>query len=217
MERERIARDLHDTLFQGMQGLVYSFQAVVGKLARTDPTRTQIEGLLNGADRVLGEARDRVDGLRADERIESLPAALEKVGYGLEKDFTATFVLTLQGADSALDEHVASEIYFACREALINAFQHAQAKAVTLHIDLDADRARLTILDDGQGFDLKMTEHGFPPGHWGIVGMRERIERVGGRVRIDSSNRGTSVVIDVPLGRNFPLNLITRMRNRLTR
>ncbi|HSI50708.1 MAG TPA: two-component regulator propeller domain-containing protein [Ideonella sp.] len=197
-ERERIARELHDTLLQGTQGLVLSFQVAASKLPRTDPRRQEMETILDRADLVVAEARDRVHGLRnPDPSEQDLVCALTAVGEDLAAASAAVGVRFEVQADEALPPlraDVLGEAFMAGREALANAFRHAQATSVQLEIRRDRRELHLRVRDDGKGLDAETLSRGNRPGHWGLVGMRERAEKSGGRLHIRSEpGQGTEV------------------------
>ncbi|MFC5741314.1 sensor histidine kinase [Dyella tabacisoli] len=199
-ERERIARELHDTLLQAVQGLVLRFQAVAERIPARDPIRLMIDKALDRADDVLIEGRDRVRDLRTTaETIRDLPRALALVGEELAQDYPVAFRVIVGGATRVLNPIVREEIYRIGREALLNAFQHAKAHAIEVEIDHATDHLRLRVRDDGQGIDPIILEHGRKPGHWGLAGMRERATRIGATLDIwAGAGSGTEVDLRVP-------------------
>jgi len=200
-ERERIARELHDTLLQGTQGLVLGVQVAACKLARTDPCRIEMERVLDQADQVVAEARDRVHDLRNPaESEEGLATALAAVGADLAAHARAGFEVDIDADLPPLRDDMSSEAFMAAREALINAFRHARATLIRLEVRCDARLLRVVVRDDGSGIDAAVLARGHRPGHWGLVGMRERVEKLGGRLHLHSeSGRGTAVTFSWPL------------------
>lgn len=198
-ERERIARELHDTLLQSIQGLVLHFQAVAEKIPPGDAVRTMIDRALDRADDVLMEGRDRVLGLRtSSEAIRDLPQAFALVGEDLAPD-TVDFRVVVEGAGRALEPLVREELYRIGREALVNAIQHAHARQIEVEISYDTDQLRLRFRDNGVGIDPAILEAGGRPRHWGLDGMRERAERIGARLDIwCRTGSGTEVELRVP-------------------
>lgn len=199
VERERIARELHDTLLQGVQGLILRFQAGTNRVAPDDPARKVLESALERADQVLVESRDRVKGLRASAQMqEDLPSALAKVGEQLAQDNDVTFSLAVEGAPRSLHPILKEEVFLIVREALTNAFQHSYASSVEAEIAFAPTELRLRVRDNGRGIPASILEQGGTPGHWGLAGMRERAERVRGLLEIWSRDgAGTEVQLRI--------------------
>jgi signal transduction histidine kinase len=199
-ERERIARELHDTLLQGMQALILKVHAAAYCLPDSERTRAMLEEALTRADGVLAEGRDRIQDLRiAAETHGDLHSALAAVGEELARGRATTFGGAVEGTIRALNPDVRDEAYRIGREALLNAFAHAQAKSVEMQIIYADEGLRLRIRDDGVGIDAGALADGARPGHWGLQGMRERARKVGGRIDIWSrSQAGTEIELCVP-------------------
>jgi ligand-binding sensor domain-containing protein/signal transduction histidine kinase len=198
-ERERIARELHDTLLQGIQGLILRFQAIAERLPSDDPTRRMLENTLDRADEVITQGRDRIRHLRHfPEATLSLAEALARTGKELSQDGSIAFVPSVQGDVSPLHPLVRDEAYWIGREALVNAFQHAHATLIELEVTYDQKRLVVRVRDDGQGMDLKVLAVGKPE-HWGLRGMRERAKKIGGQMQTWSRlGAGTEVELTVP-------------------
>lgn len=203
-ERERIARELHDTLLQGVQGLVLRFQAAADMLPADVPARAGLEQALQRADGVLVEGRDRVRALRGgplDTR--ELHEALTAAGEELASQWACGFAFATSGSARRLQPAILDEVYRIGLEALRNAFTHAGAAQV--RVDLAYRRAAfvLAVADDGRGIDPAwLGEHGRPD-HWGLRGMHERAERIGARLEIHggadrAGSSGTRVVLVLP-------------------
>jgi signal transduction histidine kinase len=205
-ERERIARELHDTLLQGFQGLVLRFQAVATTIPSTDPSRTLMEDALARADDVLVEGRDRVRGLRgAASAVGDLAAALAQFGEQLARDASAEFSVVIEGEPRALHPVVRDEAYWIGREALVNAFHHAEARRVEVEIAFGSRDLRLRLRDDGRGLEPEVLKKGGRAEHWGLPGMRERASRIGGRLELWSrAGAGTEVELRVPSPTAYP-------------
>jgi ligand-binding sensor domain-containing protein/signal transduction histidine kinase len=198
-ERERIARDLHDTLLQSVQGLMLKVHAAASQVPREMPAHGTLEKALDRADEVLAEGRDRVRNLRsAVESFSDLPAAFKRVARdNLQGD--ATFRTVVEGDVRELHPLVLEESYCIGREALINAMTHSKGSHVEVEITYDPRQFRLRVRDNGHGVDPKILEDGGRPGHWGLQGMRERSERVGGQLKIWSGHvTGTEIELTVP-------------------
>ncbi|MGE8362938.1 ATP-binding protein [Pseudomonas sp.] len=199
-ERERIARELHDTLLQGVQGLMLSFQVVTEQIPSTHPARCKMEKALDRADQVLAEARDRVNDLRdLNEPTQDLVDALSTVTCELQREGNAHFVLSSQGSPRPLHPIVWEESYRIGREALVNAARHAHAHHVEIRIRYTRHAFQLTIADDGKGIDPRFLPPNARPRHWGLCGMQERTRKIGGRLSIQRGAQcGTEIQLTVP-------------------
>ncbi|MFC4309393.1 ATP-binding protein [Steroidobacter flavus] len=200
-ERERIARELHDTLLQGFQGLILRFQSVVDRIPTQEPARQMMESALERADQVLVDGRDRVRDLRSSEATESdLAEAFKQVAQEVAAE-SATIDLQIVEIGTARPLHpiVRDEAYWIGREALLNALRHAQAKAVEVEVQYEPRELRINVRDDGRGIPDDVLESGGRDGRWGLTGMRERARKIHGRVEIWSrSDAGTEVQLRVP-------------------
>ncbi len=199
-ERERIARDLHDTLLQSVQGLILRFDAVAQQIPPDQPAYSDLESTLNRADEVLAEGRDRVRNLRTNSvPFGDLPAAFQNVVEEISQGRDVTFKAVVEGNVRELHPMVREEAYCIGREALINALTHSEGHHVEVEIAYKLQMFLLRVRDDGRGFDSGILEDGGRPGHWGLQGMRERAERIGAELKIWSGHRtGTEVELSVP-------------------
>jgi signal transduction histidine kinase/ligand-binding sensor domain-containing protein len=198
MERERIARELHDTLLQGFNGLVLRFEAVRKKMTSEDPAREMMGKVLERADEVLLEGRLRVRDLRSElPPPGDLAKSLAECGEELSKHSTISFSLTIQGSSQALGPKVLDEAYRIGREALQNAISHSGASKIETEISFEPSLLRLRVRDDGSGIDQKTLNDG-RPGHWGLSGMRERAQTVSATLNI-WSNPGVGTEIDLTI------------------
>ncbi len=206
-ERERIARELHDTLLQSVQGLILSVHAASRQLASRipsgDPAIEILAKALQHADQVVAEGRDRVLDLRTPSvDFSDLPRALTTLGEELSALHSTAFRSITEGKPRALNADVKDEAYLIGREALLNAFRHAQANSVEAQFIYGAADLRVRIRDDGVGLGTGIDESGGRPGHWGLTGMRERAEKIGAKIDIWSrAMAGTEIelVIDASI------------------
>jgi signal transduction histidine kinase len=198
-ERERIARELHDTLLQSIQGLILRFHAATERIPQHEPARRQMESALERAEEVLNEGRHRVKNLRASEDgTLNFPQALAAAGNQLTQEHGAQFQASVEGAHRDLHPIVQEEVFLIAREALANAFRHAKARTIKAQILYDATEMRMCIRDDGIGIDAAILNHG-RPGHWGLLGMRERATKIHAYLSISSDpNSGTEVKLRIP-------------------
>ena len=199
-ERERIARELHDTLLQSTQGLMLRVQAVRNRVPPEDPIRDALDGALKRADEVLAEARDRVQNLRIPSEARSdLWSALKSAGEELALGRTVEFRVVIEGSPRKLRSEIVEEVYCVGREALRNAFHHAQASAIELLIVYGTRDLHVVVHDDGCGIDSDILDERSQAGHWGLKGMRERAQEIGAHLDIRSrSGSGTEVDLLVP-------------------
>jgi signal transduction histidine kinase/ligand-binding sensor domain-containing protein len=200
LERERIARELHDTLLQSTHGLTLRFQAVANRMSADDPVRGMLDEALDRADEVIAEGRDRVLDLRVPANASSeLSGSLIAAGEDLAQGRSIAFHTIVEGHVRDLDRHVADEAYRIGREALLNAFRHAGAGTIDVHIVYADDEVRIRVRDDGHGIDEATLAAGLRPGHWGLTGMRERAEKIGAHFEIWSRRgAGTEIELRVP-------------------
>jgi signal transduction histidine kinase/streptogramin lyase len=198
-ERERIARELHDTLLQGFQGLMLRLQAVMEAIPPDLSARSHMEKVLDRADDVLVEGRNRVLDLRAESlTADSLAEALSAFADDLRDSYTASFTMIVEPTPWSLDPVILDEVSRIGREAIANAFRHSSAENIICTIAYDAYRLRVSIQDDGHGLDSKVIKVG-KSGHWGIPGMQERARRIGGQLNIWSdASVGTEIVLNIP-------------------
>ncbi|HKR12336.1 MAG TPA: two-component regulator propeller domain-containing protein [Pyrinomonadaceae bacterium] len=199
-ERERIARDLHDTLLQGVQGLILKFHAISKQIPKESPAYNALEKTLDHADEVLAEGRDRIRNLRVDSAsLSDLPAAFRTVAEETSQGREAVFKTVVEGHVRDLHPLVLEECYCIGREAIINALSHSHGQHVEAEIAYDSRQFRLRVRDDGRGIDPKFLEAGGRSGHWGLQGMRERTQKIGGQLKFWSRpETGTEVELTVP-------------------
>lgn len=198
VERERIARALHDTFLQSLHGLILHFQAVANRLPPGSDTRALMDKTLTQADQVLIEGRDQVMDLRVSRNC--LSAALKEAGETmaanggcLEAPGEEPFALTVrvEGKERELAPAVHDEVYAIAREAMSNACRHAGASVLDVQLAYGAREFTLAVRDNGKGLNHATQTQG-KAGHWGLTGMRERAEQIGARLEI--SNRAGSGV-----------------------
>ncbi|HEY5759591.1 MAG TPA: two-component regulator propeller domain-containing protein [Steroidobacter sp.] len=199
-ERERIARELHDTLLQGFQGLILRFQAATDRIPPQESARQIMESALERADQVLVDGRDRVRDLRSEATDGGLADAFKQVTQEVSADSAnVEFRIVELGTTRRLHPIVRDEAYWIGREALLNAFRHAQAKAVEVEVHYEPRELRINVRDDGLGIPDDVLESGGRDGRWGLTGMRERARKIHGRLEIWSrSDAGTEVQLRVP-------------------
>jgi signal transduction histidine kinase len=202
-ERSRIARELHDTLLQSFQALMFHFQAA-SDLLPAGKAKEALERVLDLADQAIVEGRDAIQNLRssttvANDLAQAMTALGDELGgaHDVAKAPPA-FRVSIEGKARDLHPILRDDIYRIAREALRNAFQHAQARNIEAEITYGERLLRLRIRDDGKGIDPQHLNAG-RDGHWGLPGMRERAQQIGGQFDIWSeAGAGTEVDLRIP-------------------
>jgi two-component system NarL family sensor kinase len=199
-ERNRLAREIHDTLAQGLTGITLQLEAAEALLesnAEPDRVRLAINRALSLAQGNLEEARRSVMDLRAAPlEGRTLATALES----LAEDYNARSKTEIRferiGGNRRLPVRIESGLYRIAQEALANILQHSNASHAFLQLEFFPERARLSIEDDGQGFDpVKI-----PPGRYGLFGLRERAKLLQGEFNLQSDPaHGTRIEVLVPI------------------
>lgn len=198
-ERERIARELHDTLLQGVQGFILRFQSVADQIAAGSPSLQSVEGAIQRAESVLQEGRDRVKQLRLTDRHASLTALFAETGKELALGGGVNFSVSTEGDIRELHPIVRDEVASIGNEAVINAFNHAQAKNIVVEMNYGRARFTLCVRDDGRGIDAEILAGGGRESHFGLRGMRERAQKIGAELLLSSrENQGTEIEVSVP-------------------
>jgi signal transduction histidine kinase len=204
-ERTRIARELHDSLLQSFQGLMFRLQAVRNLLpGQSSEVIEALDIALERGDKAIAEGRDTVSDLRESIVGEKDVAdALTDLGQELaaqSDNGTASFVRVLvEGKPRELDPLLRDEIYRIAREALRNAFRHAKAQKIEAEITYGDSEFLLHVRDDGSGIAPQVANRGARTGHWGLPGMRERAKSFGAKLEVWSEHgAGTEIELTVP-------------------
>ncbi|WP_457354356.1 sensor histidine kinase [Sphingomonas sp. UYP23] len=198
-ERERIARELHDTLLQSFQGLMLQLQAVANRLPPGQSERHSLEQALQSADGALVEGRNRVNELRTDTVDRDFSKRLVALADELGSTQDVHFKLTVEGRPRAVTPLVEDELQRIGEEALRNAYQHSKATKIEGKVGYRGEILTLEIRDDGVGLPAEVSSLGSRSGHYGLLGMRERARRIGGVISIVSEDgKGSVVLVSVP-------------------
>jgi len=207
-ERERIARELHDTLLQGFQGLTLHFQAVLNHISDPELARAMMKKALTYADQVLLEGRERVRDLRSEgATANELSELLARYGDELARDREVAFKVTVVGSPLSLHPVVRDEVYRIAREALANSFRHSRASSIEVELTYDSASLGVRVRDNGCGINQEILSSG-REGHWGLSGMRERARNVGAHLSIWSNpGAGTEIDLKIPAKVVYPRNL----------
>lgn len=202
-ERRRLAAEIHDTIAQGLTGIIAQLQ-VVANTPDPEAARVHLGRASELARQSLGEARRSVHNL-APVALEhdGLPEALKKTvadwarRTGVRADFTLT------GTAEHLHEEISATLLRIAQEALSNASRHARAARLGVTLSFMGDEVTLDVRDDGRGFDPAAVPGRTGNGGFGLDGMRARAERVAGSLTLESEpGRGTAVSARVPLVRD---------------
>jgi signal transduction histidine kinase len=199
-ERKRIARELHDETTQSLAVLVMGVESALQTLPAGGPA-PRLEEVKALAVHILDEVHRLILDLR--------PSVLDDLGlfsavrWYAERNLSPRGISVRCELGSAPSRRLAPEVEIAvfriCQEALSNVLRHAQAESVLIQLEADDRELRIDIEDDGRGFDPAGADRGGRP-HYGIMGIRERAEILGGTARIESApGRGTRVDVRVPL------------------
>lgn len=194
-ERERIARDLHDTFLQSVQGLLLRFHTAASKLDARDPARSILDNALSQSDQVMAEGRRVVFDLRAiSTEGGDLPGELAKHGRRMAEERDCDFELIVNGAARPMHPLIFDEIAGIGKEAIGNAVRHSGAQSIEAELNYEPAELRMCIRDNGSGIDPDVLRRGYRQGHWGLPGMRERASRIRAELNIWSGSRaGTEI------------------------
>ncbi len=221
-ERARIARELHDTLLQSFNGLLLRFRTVHALLSKSpDQARTILENTIDETRQALTEGRKAVQGLRPSavethELLEAIKTLTEELANDPTRSGGAEVRLTVEGTPRRKRPLIRDEIYRIASEALRNAFRHAAASRIEVQLSYNEKSFEVRVRDDGKGIDPKLLADEGPPGHFGMRGMRERAQQIGGKLTVWSApGSGTELVLSVPAVRAYAASSVP-WRSRIT-
>jgi signal transduction histidine kinase/ligand-binding sensor domain-containing protein len=199
VERERIARELHDTLLQGVLSATMQLDVAEDRLPEDSPTKPLLRRVLQMMRQVVEEGRNTLRGLRTqDADSGDLAIAFARIRREFAVDEKIGYRVIAQTATRPLRAHIRDEVYRIGREAIVNAFIHANASFVEVEIEYVGRHFRMLVRDDGRGMDPQVLDVG-REGHWGLTGMRERSESIGASLRLRSRlGSGTEVELTIP-------------------
>jgi ligand-binding sensor domain-containing protein/signal transduction histidine kinase len=199
-ERNRVAREMHDTVIQGCVSVSALLEAVasIGPPAPgasrdlLDTARTQVRATAD-------EARRAVWNLRQTGASPDIGRLLDEMAAQVSHSSRVPVLVERSGQARPLDPAVEHDILMVAREAVYNAIRHAQPAEVRIRVHFEDERMRMSVLDNGIGFDTAQAS-ACNDGHFGLVGMRERAERLGGRFDVRSApGAGTELMVEVPV------------------
>ena len=198
-ERTRIAQELHDTLLQGLISASMQLQVALESLPMNSPAKRALDRVLQLLKQALKESRNAVLRLRSSsgENLD-LEHAFSEVHQEFGFQQQIAFRIVVAGRPRTLRSAVHEHVYLIGREALINAFRHADAKNIEVELEYAPRRLRVAVRDDGRGIDKRLLQSEVYK-HWGLRGMRERSEKIGARLRIFGRQMaGTEIELSVP-------------------
>ncbi|HSZ15648.1 MAG TPA: two-component regulator propeller domain-containing protein [Terracidiphilus sp.] len=202
-ERNRIAREIHDTLAQGYVGISVQLEVLAELLRhrKVDEAAKQLDTTRGYVREGLAEARQSIWALRSQDSGETtLPVNLRRIteqaqGHGLDSNFS------VHGAYRPLSSGAEREIVRVAQEAIHNVKKHAAAKHLFVQLNYGPAEIGLEVRDDGLGFEADGASHA-PPGHFGLMGMHERAAAIGGTLEVNSGpGAGTTVRLHAPAPR----------------
>src|SRR5262249_20373016 len=205
-ERTRIAQELHDTLLQTFLSASMQLGVAVDAVPEESPVKPRLDRVLQIMSRGIEESRSTIRGLRSsDSATSDLVIALSGIEQELSCRPDIDFRVNVTGRQQPLNPLIQQEIYRIGREALLNAFCHSGAKRVEFQLEYADRELQIRVRDDGIGIDPQVLRNG-REGHWGLAGMRERAERIGGFLNISSTpTNGTEVRLSIPSSIAFTL------------
>lgn len=215
-ERNRIAREIHDNLAQGFTGVVVQLEGAEKVLTKApEKALARIDRARQLARESLSEARRSVRALRP-QALEAgdLVRALSRLAERMTEDTPVRASFQVRGTHVSLPSNIESDLLRIGQEALTNVIKHAHTTSVRIDLAYELQEICLSVQDDGQGFDLNSQRHkGNSQGEsfrggFGLTSIRERAERMGGRLTITSQlGQGTTVSVAVPvLSQTLPHN-----------
>ena len=196
-ERQRIARELHDTLAQGLSGLILQLEAASVYIEKENTVKAAqiVNKAMGNARETLSEARSAIDGLR----VQASSGSLYEYISGLKDEFSARGGMRLQvNADRDAEPAATSRNHLIriVSEAISNSIRHSGADTVKLSLRRSGKGIRLLVSDNGKGFDPSAV----PGGHYGLKGIRERCRLIGAVLEISSGSGGTVIAVDMAEG-----------------
>jgi len=198
-ERTRIAQELHDTLLQDFLSVSMQLHVAVATINEDSTAKPVLGRVLPLMSRVIEESRNAVRSLRSpyDNSFnleQAFSRVREEIGIGADIDFR----VIVEGSERPLHPVLRDDVYRIGREALVNAFRHSHARKIEIELEYASSRLHLMVRDDGGGIDPGKIDAGRDE-HWGLPGMRERAERIGGQLHIwTMAKGGTEVELSVP-------------------
>lgn len=198
-ERERVAREVHDTLLQSIQALILKFQLAVDEIPPGLPVHGMLESTIDLAEEVLSQGRGRIRDLRITESGDDLRRMIDDIMHRLVFPATTAVRVTTVGEPVSLNLIAADEIARIANEAIFNIWRHAEATQVNIRISFSQTKLIVSFKDDGVGIPEDILHTGYRAGHYGLQGMRERAGRLDADLDLCSSKvAGTELTLTIP-------------------
>lgn len=195
-ERERLALEMHDTLAQSFAGIGFQLQAILEETKASTASAKQVEIALCMVRSSHEEAKRSIAALRprflnSADVVDNLRQAAERLVEGK----SVKIHTHIEGPVDEIPLRISDALFRIGQEAISNAVRHSYARAITISLSLIANHIRLSVHDDGVGFDIQQNDPGF-----GIRGMTRRTDNIGGKIQIVSlPNNGTTVIVTADL------------------
>ncbi len=196
-ERVRLAREIHDTLLQAMAGVALLLHGALESIAASSPARELCERARDSLEQHIREARLAIWRLRSPESGDDVVARLQRTAEDVTAGSGVTVSFRVGGGRVLCARQIESHLVRIGQEAIRNAVRHAGAARVLVDLRYEPRQITLRVEDDGRGFDPARTN---PKAHWGLAGMRERAELVGGQLSLTAApGQGTVVEAVIPV------------------
>lgn len=203
-ERERIARELHDTLLQSVQALLLDFRLAAASLRSGGAGSDRLDGVIEHAEAVIAEGRDRVYNLRAHRETDTLEGCLRIIAGQTGLTGNVELNIVSYGVVRSLSPAVSEEIARIATEALFNISRHAKASRVDILVNYLQTTLTISFVDNGVGIDHAVIQAGRKPGHFGLIGMQERAKKLKGQMLLDRGpDGGAEVTLVIPAASAF--------------
>ena len=198
-ERARIARDLHDTLLQGIFSASIHFDVANNRLPADSPAKSTVERGLELLKQVSEEGRNALRALRSPQSAsDDMEVALSRLRTEFAFPDSVDYRVATLGEPRGLRPQIRDEVYLIAREAVVNAFRHSKASAIEVEVNYASRNLVIQVRDNGRGIDAQVLKTG-REGHWGLASMRERAEKIGAKLDLLSRvNAGTEIRFAIP-------------------
>ncbi|MGA9861144.1 MAG: two-component regulator propeller domain-containing protein [Terriglobales bacterium] len=198
-ERARIARDLHDTLLQGIFSASIHFDVANNRLPADSPAKSTVERGLELLKQVSEEGRNALRALRSPQSAsDDMEVALSRLRTEFAFPDSVDYRVATLGEPRGLRPQIRDEGYLIAREAVVNAFRHSKASAIEVEVNYTSRNLVIQVRDNGRGIDAQVLKTG-REGHWGLASMRERAEKIGAKLELLSRvNAGTEIRFAIP-------------------
>lgn len=199
LEREDIARDLHDTFFQAVQSLFLRFHTASRQIPEHDSVRQTIEEVLNDSDRVMSEGREMfLDVPKKEPAERDFAQLLAEYCADFSAAYPIEYRVQVDGSPRSIHPLVIVEMSKIAREGTYNAFRHSKAKNIEVELTYGSRELRLCIRDNGQGFEPAVFQPNSGYQHLGLQNMRKRAQKLGADLRL-WSRMGIGTEVEVVL------------------